>query len=215
MFRDEEAGFMRPPSGWELLPPGDAGLTRRVKQGGPYWLMQERRGRKVFSRGLWAPAERIAAARAALEVEREEPAYKRKMERAGERRDDEQRRYVDEFHGAVLRFLAFHPRYRAFAEALASAVCAHATPVGSGTVARTKRIAVEERAEAAVIAWMRHQVTDYDQREITRVKGARRSVRAELARGSRRLLEAYRVGEARDAQTCPLQLALGEAQKGV
>lgn len=35
----------------------------------------------------------------------------------------------------------------------------HATPVGSGTVARTKRIPVEYRAEAAVIAWMRHQTT--------------------------------------------------------
>jgi len=45
---------------------------------------------------------------------------------------------------------------------LARAVADHATPVGSGTVARTKRIPVEERAEAAVIAWMRHQTTGYD-----------------------------------------------------
>jgi len=38
----------------------------------------------------------------------------------------------------------------------------HATPVGSGTVARTKRIPVEQRAEAAVIARMRHQTTGHD-----------------------------------------------------
>jgi hypothetical protein len=47
----------------------------------------------------------------------------------------------------------------------------HATPVGSGTVARTKRIPVEQRAEAAVIAWMRHQTTGYDGMVIPRIKG--------------------------------------------
>jgi hypothetical protein len=54
---------------------------------------------------------------------------------------------------------------------LAQAVTDHATPVGSGTVARTKRIPVEQRAEAAVIAWMRHQTTGYDGMVIPRVKG--------------------------------------------
>jgi hypothetical protein len=48
------------------------------------------------------------------------------------------------------------------ANQMAWAVTDHATPVGSGTVARTKRIPVEQRAEAAVIAWMRHQTTGYD-----------------------------------------------------
>ena len=43
------------PDGWELLPPGDAGLTRRVKAAGPTWTVQEKRGRKKFSRGVWAP----------------------------------------------------------------------------------------------------------------------------------------------------------------
>ncbi len=47
----------------------------------------------------------------------------------------------------------------------------HATPVGSGTVARTKRIPVEYRAEAAVIAWMRHQTTGYDDMVIPRLVG--------------------------------------------
>jgi hypothetical protein len=41
-------------------------------------------------------------------------------------------------------------------------VTTHAAPVGSGTVARTERIPIERRAEAAVIAWMRHQTTAYD-----------------------------------------------------
>jgi hypothetical protein len=108
----------------------------------------------------------------------------------------------------VLEFLAFEPRYAALAEALAKAVAAHATPVGSGTVARTSRIPVEQRAQAAVIAWMRHQTTAYDQMSIARVKGKRREVRRQLAARSKALLEAYRRGRDVDPATCPLQRAL-------
>ncbi|MGA2617382.1 MAG: DUF2293 domain-containing protein [Thermoguttaceae bacterium] len=48
------------------------------------------------------------------------------------------------------------PAYTALAEMLADAVTMHATPVSSSTVARTERIPLHKRAEAAVIAWMRH-----------------------------------------------------------
>ena len=70
--------------------------------------------------------------------------------------------YVEDFHGAVIVFLAFHPTHAGLEDRLARAVTEHATPVGSGTVTRTKRIPVEERAEAAVIAWMPHQTTGYE-----------------------------------------------------
>ena len=106
----------------------------------------------------------------------------------------------------MIAFLAFDPRYQKLAEAFAEAVTAHATPVGSGTVARTKRIPIEERAEAAVIAWMRHQTTAYDDMRIPRIKGRRRQVRRELAQRSKNLLEKYRSGE--QIQNCPLQRAL-------
>ena len=57
-----------------------------------------------------------------------------------------------DFHAAVLKFLAFHPAHAGFADRLARAVADHATPVGSGTVARNEaKIPVEQRAEAAVI----------------------------------------------------------------
>ena len=46
---------------------------------------------------------------------------------------------VETFHQAVLMFLAFHPRHAELARRLARAVTEHATPVGSGTVARTRR----------------------------------------------------------------------------
>ena len=63
------------PPGWECLPPGDAGLTRRVKSLGPSWAIIEKRGRKAFSKGLWAPREHIQSAKLALEAERSTPAY--------------------------------------------------------------------------------------------------------------------------------------------
>ena len=40
------------PEGWILLPPGYAALTRRVKAAGDHWVVQEKKGRKVFSRGV-------------------------------------------------------------------------------------------------------------------------------------------------------------------
>jgi hypothetical protein len=43
------------PDGWILLPPGDAALTRRVKAAADHWIVQENKGRKVFSRGVWLP----------------------------------------------------------------------------------------------------------------------------------------------------------------
>lgn len=194
------------PTGWALLPPGDAGLTRRVKAAGPTWTVKEKRGRRVFSKGVWAAAETIEAQRNRLEAERDTPAYKRKLEADRERRRRAEMAYRLEFRREVLEFLAFAPRHEDLAAQLADAITEHATPVGSGTVARTKRISVERRAEAAVIAWMRHQTTAYDRMKIARVKGKRREVRRALARRSRELLDVYRRG-ATPAENCPLQRA--------
>ena len=99
------------------------------------------------------------------------------------------------------------PAHADLADRLARAVADHATPVGSGTVARTKRIPVEQRAEAAVIAWMRHQTTAYESMTIPRVKGKRREVRRMLAQRSKELLSRYRRGEA-VGEECPLKKAL-------
>ena len=196
------------PSSFALLPPGDAGVTRRVKAGGPSWTVEEKVGRKRFSRGVYADAARIAAVQEALAVERADPAYQTRLDQGRARRDAKQEAYVEDFRGAVLAYLAFHPRYEVFAARFADAVTAHATPVGSGTVARTERIPVAERAEAAVIAWMRHQTTAYDEMQIARIKGERRRVRRMLAERSKALLAAYRRGDAVDVTTCPLVSAL-------
>ncbi len=196
------------PHGWDLLPPGDAALSRRIKADGPTWTVIEPKGRKRFSRGIWAPAERIAALRAELAAEREDPSYQRKLDSARLRRAAAEEVYAEDFRGAVLAFLAFHPDYHDHAAAMATRIAAHATPVGSGTVARTKRIPIEQRAEAATIAWMRHQTTGYDQMTIPRERGRRREVRRQLAARSKQLLALYRAGHPIDFPRCPLHTAL-------
>ena len=200
--------ILQPPFDWILLPPGDPGLTRRVKAAGPTWTVQEKRGRKTFSRGVWAARLVVERIRAELAAERAQPSYAKKQLAAAQRRTREQHAYVENFEEAVLNFLAFAPQHGELAGRLAQAVTIHATPVGSGTVARTRRIPLEQRAEAAVIAWMRHQTTAYDGMVIPRVKGKRREVRRLLAQRSKRLLEAYRTGANIDGLTCPLQQAL-------
>lgn len=205
--RFDDGTKVRVPEGWALLPPGDAMVTRRVKAAGPHWLVQEKVGRRMMSRGIWAPKDIIETILQDVEKEKQSPAYLAKQEAAKVRRDAEHKKYVKEFEESVLEFLNFHPNYHAEARDLAQAVTAHATPVGSGTVARTQRISVEERAAAAVIAWMRHQTTAYDNMVIPRVKGERRAVRRMLAARSQQLLNAYRAGAARPSN-CPLMQAL-------
>ena len=201
------------PDGWVLLPPGDAALTRRVKEAGDHWVVQEKRGRKTFSKGVWAPAATIDRIRAELDAERSTESYAKRKAAGARRRDEAQAEYVEDFFGAVVSFLAFHPNHAELADRLARAVTDHATPVGSGTVARTKRIPVVQRAEAAVIAWMRHQTTGYDGMAIPRIKRKRREVRRLLARRSHELLENYRRGQPA-AGNCPLQEALANGHPG-
>ena len=213
-MRTAEGERLHVPEGWALLPPGDPALSRRVKSDGPAWCVKEQRGRKAFSRGIWAPRERIERIARELELERANPAYQRKLDAGRKRRADEQAVYAEDFEAAVLAFLGFPAPYAALGQAVARAIAAHAAPVGSRTVARTQRIPIERRAEAACIAWLRHQTTAYDDMQIPRVKGMRREVRRMLAQRSRELLEGYRRGRPVDAARCPLRRALNTAPGG-
>lgn len=208
-----DARVLAVPDDWALLPPGDAALSRRIKQDGPTWTVIEQKGRKRFSHGIWAPAARIAALQAERAVERVDPAYQRKLDASRTRRAAAQTAYAAEFLAAVLAYLDFHPSRRSEAELMARLITDHAVPVGSGTVARTERIPIEERAEAATIAWMRHQTTGYDTMVIPLVKGRRREVRRMLAQRSVQLLARYRQGQTIDSGTCPLARALAPHQE--
>src|SRR3954467_11338764 len=106
--RTADGKILTAPDDWILLPPGDAALTRRVKAAGDHWVVAEKRGRKVFSRGIWAASATIERIRPELEAERSTEGYARKQEAASRRRDEAQAGYVGDFHGAVVAFLAFH-----------------------------------------------------------------------------------------------------------
>jgi hypothetical protein len=157
---------------------------------------------------VWAPAQHIDAARAVLEQERATPAYEKKRAADLKRREAAQATYVADFEVEVRTFLRFSKPFAGLEVALAHAVTAHATPVGSGTVARTKRIDIDRRAESAVIAWLRHQTTAYDSMKIARVKGRRREVRRELAQVSRALLDLHRQEQPHVREACSLCRAL-------
>lgn len=195
------------PEDWALLAPGDGPLTKMVKAKGPTWLVQVKVRNRYISKGIWAKKEHILAAQDELEAKRSAPGYAQKRLQGLAARDKKHQAYVQEFYTEILEFLGFHCRYETLAKQLAGVVTEFATPVGSGTVARTERIPVADRARSAVIAWMRHQTTNYDRMAIARIKGTRRQVRRELAGRSLDLLQLYRDG--RDIPpTCPLQRAL-------
>jgi hypothetical protein len=200
------------PADWELLPPGDGPLTKIVKAKGPTWLVQVKFKNRFISKGIWAKNDHILAAKNELELKRSAPDYAKKRRQATVRRDKKQLEYARDFHTEVLEFLDFHPRHAAIAARLATSVTELATPIGSGTVARTERIPLEDRARSAVIAWMRHQTTGYDRMAIARVKGRRRQIRRDLASQSIQLLQLYRDGNDIPS-SCPLLRALIDMEK--
>jgi hypothetical protein len=105
--RTADGRVLTAPEGWILLPPGDAALTRRVKEAGDHWVVQEKKGRKIFSRGVWAPAGTVERIRAELEVERSTESHAKRKEADARRRDEAQAEYVEDFYVAVIGFWAF------------------------------------------------------------------------------------------------------------
>src|SRR4051812_460662 len=76
--RTAEGQVLRVPEGWTLVPPGDPGLTRRIKAAAPTWTVQEKRGRKLFGRGVWVAGHVVEPIKAQLAAERETPEYAKK-----------------------------------------------------------------------------------------------------------------------------------------
>lgn len=204
---DTSGNVLIPPQEWVFLKAGNGPLTRSVKSRCITWQVQVKKGKRTISKGIWAEKGHVEAAKKELERKRATPEYQRQRVAQLKRKERKHAEYVEDFYQATLDFLAFHPTHRQTAERLAKSVTDLATPVGSGTVARTTRIPVHKRVEAAVIAWLRHQTTGYDQMHIIRKKGSRREVRRMLAQKSQAMLTRYRTGETLD-NTCPLQQAL-------
>jgi hypothetical protein len=205
--RDASGAILSVPDAWTFLEAGDPGVTRKVTSAGTYWRVQIRKGRRDISLGVWAPKETIDNAKAETEKIRSTDSYKKSVANAKIRRDKKQDAYAEQFYFEIRLFLSFAECYKTYEDAMAKAITAHAIPVGSGTVARTETIPIEERAAKAVIAWMRHQTTEYDTMKIPRIKGKRREVRRMLAEISMELLSNYRRGEPINP-ACPLKCAI-------
>ena len=120
------------PEGRIHLPPEEHGLTRRGKAAGDHWVVQERVGRRTFSRGFWAAMAMVDRLRSELEAERSTEGYAKKQMAAARHREKALAEYVEDFLGAVLAFLAFPPSHADLIDRLARAVIEHATSVGSG-----------------------------------------------------------------------------------
>lgn len=203
----ENGDYFVPPKHWSFLPAGDAGVTRKITARGLYCRVQVKKGRRFISKGIWAPSNIISEAKTEVVATRSTDEYKVKLNKDRERRAIKQLEYEAEFCKEIERFLNFHENHKLLEKQLAKLVTTHAIPVGSGTVARTQMIPIEERASRAVVAWMRHQTTAYDNLKIARVKGERRAVRKNLAQQSVKMLEKYRKGEI-IPDNCPLLNAL-------
>lgn len=204
---DENGQIVIPPDDWAFLPAGDASVTRKVTSNGPVWKVQVKIGRRIISKGIWASSEIIEQSKNEVEALRSTESYQKKLDQSHQRRSKIQTEYEKEFFHEVCSFLNFASIYKDLERKLAEAVTAHAIPVGSGTVARTSMIPVEERASRAVIAWMRHQATAYDSMKIPKIKGKRREIRRMLAGRSVELLQPYRDGT-ETSPDCPLKTSL-------
>jgi len=212
-LKDKAGKVFSVPAAWENLPPGDASVTRKVKSLGPTWSVQEKRGRKTFSHGVWAAKEQVGEAKALVEAQRADPKHQKKLAQAKVRREEKEEVFGEDFQQAIIKFLNFDEKYKALVEQLAVLVKEHAVPVGSGTVARSSSVTLDDKAALAVMAWMRHQTSSYDSISVPRVKGARRELRRQIARQTERILAKYRSGDDVDFRICPLYKALKKASK--
>ncbi len=160
----------------ELLPSGDAAITRRAKKYSKRWAVVVRWSiaRKRFERqGLLVEPQAIGQA----EDESQNDAERRRKQRAhgaaARQREDE--KYVRQFAEAIRREYPSCPPQEEFA------IARHACTRNSGRVGR-KQAARELESTAirsAVIAHIRHVHTNYDER-ITKV-GDRDTARDEVS----------------------------------
>ncbi len=147
-------GDIEIPEDWELLPTGDAFVSRTVKAAGLYWLAWSPRTRQRPHRrliGLWRRDRRSKRPHGSGG----HGAKERRQRKQGEAyRQRQEQSYQAELRAAILVFLDFRKAYQDLAEKIADEASALAAVVGSGRVGRTKEIDIEERAALAAKAYI-------------------------------------------------------------
>ncbi len=144
----------------EVLPAGDATLTRRARKFSPLTVMvlQFNRRRKKYDRmGLLVTPEAIDQAEESMDEDASERAVARKKAALARAKLDE--KLVAEMTALILRDFPNCPPEEAHQ------IAAHTAVRGSGRVGRSEagRNLDTHAIELAVIAWIRHQHTNYDE----------------------------------------------------
>lgn len=153
------------PEGWDLLQAGDPLLTRRVKGRGKWWEYCRAYKTKSYdlTLGIFAPVEIIQEECKKVAFERTTESYKQRLQKSRKTRRKKEAQYTDEFKKACFQFLNFAPEYEGLAWTIAEEAAALASEVGSGRVGRTSTLTLEEKAELATRAFIRHNFTNYDE----------------------------------------------------
>ena len=144
----------------EFLPSGDATLTRRSRKHSPLSAIVKRfnRRRKRYDRlGILVTPESIDAAHAQNKGDELERAKKR--EQAKTLRIKQDKKLIDDMTEMILT------DFPGCSSDEAHQIAAHTALRGSGRVGRSEagRNLKGKAIELAVIAWVRHQHTDYDE----------------------------------------------------
>jgi len=145
----------------ELLPSGDAAITRRAKKYSKRWAVVVRwsTARKRFERqGLLVEPQAIGQAEDESQNDAEQRRKQRVRGAAARQRDDEE--YLRRFAAAIRQQYPSCPPQEEFA------IARHACTRNSGRVGRKQAARELESAaiRSAVIAHIRHVHTDYDER---------------------------------------------------
>jgi hypothetical protein len=159
-------GDLTLPKGWNLLPPGDAFVTRQVKSMGPHWIAKKYVRGKEYSitLGVLAPRTNITKAKELAEQTKEEREARRLLLR--KERERKNLDYTKKFMQTVIEYLDFDPKYSKLATKIAREAAERATLVGSGRVGRTNKLTFEEKARLAARAYIRHKYTNYEEEMI-------------------------------------------------
>ena len=89
-LKDKAGNIYTVPAAWDNLPAGDASVTRKLKSLGPTWTVQEKKGRKTFSHGVWAAKKNIEKAKALVDTQRADPKHQKKLAQAKVRREEKE-----------------------------------------------------------------------------------------------------------------------------
>jgi hypothetical protein len=157
-----EHGEILIPEGWEFLSTGNAYLTRTVRKLGAHWIKKRKDTKRRINMtvGTWAPMENIKKAQ---EMEKEtETNRERKREKGRVYTEKREKGYREEFNDAVLRYLDFSDEYKDLAEEIAWGVSSWSCEKHSGRVGRTGALTLEQKAELATRAHIRHAFTNYE-----------------------------------------------------